>query len=810
MSDRAILLEQLPKGTVKLEVTLAIKVRGHVIQVPRASPKEEPGRIKLSTPLSIDSSSVVYVELWQRCITDGMMCRVGDELEIDVQRYRPENLLFARNVKLMKYFDLFREIGRVKRVVKEGGFAFVRSMNRSNDLYFRLSDVMSEDIIHVPNTQQNVEVGTLVSFDVEPDDRGNNSVSGSVNDPSRLKAVRVQLVSGLIQEQLQATSQNLSDFTIFRKLSLHSIKEGIRGTIVRTSERSERTDSYRTFGHIEFSTSASVVSTFESFPTEARVSIELFLSIPEVQEMVFSNVTQSRITFCRKIFDELYPQLNCEVEPRGDPGEGQVLRIWKLSEQDRIAKLQQKLEGLQVAIPAQVGENDINAVNRASFCVVDLNDQLLTICPTLPIVGFSVTFDLFYDRLENKLNACNVRVEIPKLTPITADAMNDIGILEHVRKSPNASCIAIIRHLVTRSLYISILTSTSGNDSLWEVGSIMSFQCSLWGGKVPYADNIRILSSGSMSQKETLSTGLFVGLYVAEDRVVFVDKYDKDISSSSNELDDIVRAFWDARHLRQQTEDFPTVFRLKKMKSKKDEKGDDLLERQFTMLLTAIIQDSNEALIPPRLLRDPVPVVRNSQVNQVIASEFLPSLPEVGDLVYCNAVYDTSGMSPSPLLAAINPVKLPLPSIKKLKGLISRIDISPESFGGTTSSGALSMFSPWCSTSNSSATVRYCTQFCEIRLVDSSLASSSVAVALATANQLSVESTYFCDIGEILCSLFDGSIILPKVGDMVEFFPVDVSAPLISKDIRGLAIGAQLLPPPSTTGSVSDGVSIRF
>ena len=976
LSDRAILLEPLPKGTVKLEVSVAMKVKGHVVAVPHGPPnKEEPGRVKLCIPLtsttantatspSSNNDTIKYVELWQRCLSDGAQCRVGDELEIDVIHYRPENSFFARNVKTKKYFALSREYGRIKRIVKEGGFAFVRSMNRSNDLYFRLTDVAAvTSDVDVTGTgtasaspAPSLEIGSLVTFDVEPDDSFTRGGGGGSNtaDAGRLKAIRLQLLAQGLQEQLQSTSQNISDFHIFRKLSIYKIHDGVRGTVIRAAERSERTDMYKSLGHIEYDTSSAVTCVSELYPQEFRASIDLFLHTlsPEVKEMSLPCVPQSRITFFRKICDDLYPSLDFELDltarglgsTSGDNdansanNEGQALKMRRLTEQECAAKQNQKLEGIHGKEAMTHNSTAVLPIkSRTIFCIADVQDTVIQICQSLPLTGLALVFDLYYDFLENKTVARNIQVEIQKLPSTTATAATTAtGVIEAYRRLNTHSNVALIRRLLTRDVYISVVpsssssSSSSGNKdktvvalsppltasssaSTWEIGSVVNFEPCLWGSRVAYANNVShnvSLTPTPMVATSTCSSNLLVGIMVADDKIVLIDKSGSSSSAGHNTGssagDILTNSYWNVSGLRQKCSSAESASSslsrgAKKGKpvgkSKDDGKTSDdahSLEKHLTALFTAQMQDSellivsqltaavtvtaladkdkdktsssqealtldmmrNVCIFPPNI-REPVQLQKESITTTTAtgSGEFAPASPTIGDLVYCTAVYDSSEITSPPLMRFVgNSVKLPLPTIKKVKGLISRVDVEVPAevlrHGTATSSESSSLSA--CHTTRALATMtgwfhhtadssshssnrksKYVSQLCEIRLVDSSLSVSSVAVALATASQSSADTIYYCDISEVAAAASSGKsapspdgnnnsvnvnsqdnkmvVVVPKVGDMVEFFPIDITDSFIAPaGVQGLAVGVHILPPPSVAGNVSEGVSTRI
>lgn len=112
------------------------------------------------------------------------MLQVGDRLRLDVQNYRPEKILFARAVKLRSFRKLGRETGLVCEV-RDHGFGFVRSHIRDFNIFFRLSEVITES--GVPVREGDITVGCRLSFDVAEETRGAPS--------TKLRAVRVQLLS---------------------------------------------------------------------------------------------------------------------------------------------------------------------------------------------------------------------------------------------------------------------------------------------------------------------------------------------------------------------------------------------------------------------------------------------------------------------------------------------------------------------------------------------------------------------------------------------------------------------------------------
>lgn len=177
MSDRAVHISFLPHGTVSFEKTLAQGVLGTVAVLPRVSSRgEEPGTIRLHQPVHRGDTDkgipIESVELWARCLSDGMSgaLRVGDELRLDVTHYRPEKLIFARNVSIENFFSVGRCFGTVCDVKEARGFGFIRSAMGDIDAYFRISEVVAADGLALK--EKAVVIGLHVSYDVTIEEVG--------------------------------------------------------------------------------------------------------------------------------------------------------------------------------------------------------------------------------------------------------------------------------------------------------------------------------------------------------------------------------------------------------------------------------------------------------------------------------------------------------------------------------------------------------------------------------------------------------------------------------------------------------------
>jgi hypothetical protein len=162
MSDRAVHISFLPHGTVVFEKVLSQDIFAFVSAEPRTthSRQEEPGMLRLLTPLEYNEEAlrgnpnpgtagiktVTHVELWGRCMSDGgglaSSLRVGDFLKIDAIFYRPEKLIFARNIRIEKYRSLGRLYGSVCEVKDGRGYGFIKCHFGGSDTYFKTTEVL--------------------------------------------------------------------------------------------------------------------------------------------------------------------------------------------------------------------------------------------------------------------------------------------------------------------------------------------------------------------------------------------------------------------------------------------------------------------------------------------------------------------------------------------------------------------------------------------------------------------------------------------------------------------------------------------
>jgi hypothetical protein len=185
---------------------------------------------------------------------------------------------------------------------------------------------------------------------------------------------------------------------------------------------------------------------------------------------------------------------------------------------------------------------------------------------------------------------------------------------------------------------------------------------------------------------------------------------------------------------------------------------------------------------------------------------FLPKGYQVGDFVLFSAVGASSSLTEVPIKTASKPAKLEGISSRRLRGIVVKIDTNATTAVSAAASSLASL----------RLSHRASLRTCEIRVVDADTLAASSAVALASAAQLPSSSCYYCDVAEVRITHTDNgepivlaessSNLAVKIGDVVEFFAVDIETPFWSESITGLAIYPNVVPR-SSIGCTVGGVS---
>lgn len=212
LSDRAIHLKVIPKGTVQFEVVVASDIAVRVAVEPVG---EVPGTAVLSKPIDVSdltntpNHSISCVDLWQRCMPDDLLVKKGDSLLINIHFYRPEKLFFARAVRVDKFFPMGRDTGSII-ALKEQAFGFILSETRKVDLYFKTNHVVNADGEMM--SASDLTTGMKVNFDITVEE-------------SKLRASRVQVVKSSSGSSTDVTEDNANCYLL---------KKDVLGTVIRS------------------------------------------------------------------------------------------------------------------------------------------------------------------------------------------------------------------------------------------------------------------------------------------------------------------------------------------------------------------------------------------------------------------------------------------------------------------------------------------------------------------------------------------------------------------------------------------------
>ncbi|CAE7706931.1 unnamed protein product, partial [Symbiodinium microadriaticum] len=249
---------------------------------------------------------VETVELWARCLSEGMSAhlRLGDELRLDVTHYRPEKLIFARNVSVEKFFSVGRCFGTVCDVKVSRGFGFLRSAMGDVDAYFRIGEVVGADGQTLE--ERAVVLGMNMSYDVIIEE-----VKGG--GESKLRAVRVR------EEALPFDRKVL-------------LKSGMRGVVQREAKKDAS-------GIIEM-LSPPAEETKGGGEEDILVSdmmeaLQRFADLKELRELVIEHMVPNQRFACHSLVRAHFPGIAHQTISKGPGiGKGQSVRLWKIDDDD--------------------------------------------------------------------------------------------------------------------------------------------------------------------------------------------------------------------------------------------------------------------------------------------------------------------------------------------------------------------------------------------------------------------------------------------------------------------------------------------
>lgn len=264
MSDRAVGITYLSRGTVQMEYLLAEQVLATVVEEPVMHPQEEPGKLALREPLALPpqiasklvttaaaggeglAGTLKEIELWQRCCPDNLAFRCGDTIRINVHYYRPQKLFFSRDVSVDAFRLVGREKGRIRSLKQGYGFASLSDAKLGSGdtavigaigpgdipgleggasteekfVYFRTTEVVGPEgkVMRENDLRPNMPLSFEVAYEA--------GKGGEV----RLRAVRirVELSSGLGTDNASSTHGGAGDVS-----HLVLLRDNVSGVVVR-------------------------------------------------------------------------------------------------------------------------------------------------------------------------------------------------------------------------------------------------------------------------------------------------------------------------------------------------------------------------------------------------------------------------------------------------------------------------------------------------------------------------------------------------------------------------------------------------
>ena len=294
-------MKVLPPGTVKFEITIAKKVTATVVQNCETHPEESPGMLRLHSPIrvkeitDVEGNELKEVELWQRCLPEEFICKIGDVVTLDVHYYKPEKLYFARSVRIKCFRKLGRETGRVV-AIKEHGFGFVHSASRGVDIYFKCTLVVGPSGAFV--SESSLKMDSLVSFDVSVE----NTSSGG-----KFRAQRVMLVPGSSTDSKALLVDVLG-------IVIRNAKGGSPGLIRTSPDR------------------VSEIKDIKPFDPELVQAITEFSELPQWKKLSIFGIPAATLrSYMGVIENGIVPGVIFEVTliDDNDPGLGKVITIEK-------------------------------------------------------------------------------------------------------------------------------------------------------------------------------------------------------------------------------------------------------------------------------------------------------------------------------------------------------------------------------------------------------------------------------------------------------------------------------------------------
>lgn len=544
MSDRAVHISFLPHGTVFFEKLITNDVLAYVSSEPKVSTssrqEEQPGMLRLVTPIEYDQDvlvggsskgiikTITEVELWGRCMPDFLAStlRIGDILKIDVSLYRPEKLIFGRNIRVEKYRSLGRMFGVVSEVKEGRGYGFIKCLYGGVDTYFKTNEVLRSNQENAPALtsgnqfmdERSVKISQPVSYECSVDE-----VSGG---EYKLRSVRV-----------------VAENTNFERKSLFIAN--VKGTVVKEPKKDFPGVLTLIEGQTRDERSVSLPTHQEELRygyEDIHKGIEEIASNPDLKEVTLEYVLpRQRFAIhelIRSYFTGIAHQTIVDTKMAAASayiGKGQKIRLWKISDPVDFARWNEEDNlrnghGAKSNTEGDLEDNDVDVEgeevnqkpsksvsNRIYFLKIDLSDSNDTSFGSVR-AGAIVDFDLCVDKLNCSKVASNVRVS----DELVSDGLwPQLGIIEYVRPSEgnsSSSTSGYIRSIPSdeKLPWITLAPLSIGTQVCFELRNR---------GGIRYANLVTPLTANPASLSgrilcspcsETLLSGTCVGMVVSE------------------------------------------------------------------------------------------------------------------------------------------------------------------------------------------------------------------------------------------------------------------------------------------------------
>ena len=488
---------------MKFEVTIAKKVTATVVLNCETHPEESPGMLRLHSPICInkeiaglEGTELKEVELWQRCLPDEFICKIGDVVTLDVHYYKPEKLYFARSVRIKCFRKLGRETGRVV-AIKEHGFGFVHSASRNVDIYFKSTLVVGPSGAFV--SESSLKMDSLVSFDVSVE---------STSSGGKFRAQRVMLEPG-------SSTDSKALLTDVLGIVIRNAKGNSPGLIRTSPERSNE------------------IKDIKPFDPELVQAITEFSELPQWKKLSIFGIPAATLRSYMGILDYgVVPGVIFDVTliDDNDPGLGKVINIEKCPLVEYEAWLAAtKAKGKpKESESSKRKESSSTSKDAIHFYKEDyITEDFGSIGNDL-----TVLFDVIWDSSKGRHVAKNIRMtDEPVLTNDGIVAEKQAGVLDVVVDKSGGK-FGFIRCLESdEKLYWNISASTlaairaagksSESDVSIHVGREVLFSLRRRGGLRCAAD-IELAEEGSLS-KEIESPFVCTGIVTEKQQLVLAN-----------------------------------------------------------------------------------------------------------------------------------------------------------------------------------------------------------------------------------------------------------------------------------------------